>query len=189
MNKTSGQLEQEFIENLKKETGLDLINWIDEINKTGIEKRNDIVKWLKTEMNFGHMNATFLTGIYLNNGKPVYGNEADLLENQLSKYENWRTLYESVSKRILDQFPEAQIIPKKTYISFTSKREFTAINIKSKEIRLGMDLGDEPFKGTIEKAKLTGPMPRISHMVVLREESDLSEPITKALERSFQRVN
>ena len=66
------------------------------------------------------------------------------------------------------------MIPKKTYVSYAAKREFAAINIKSKEIRLGMDLGDQPFTEDLEKAKLTGPMPRISHMIVVREKNDFN---------------
>ncbi len=82
------------------------------------------------------------------------------------------------------------MIPKKTYVSFTAKREFAAINIKSKEIRLGMDLGDKPFNNILEKAKLTGPMPRISHMVILREEGDYDydDDVSNWLNESFKRV-
>ncbi len=135
------------------------------------------------------MNASLLVGIYLNNGNPVYGSQDDLLENQLANYEIWRPLFESVSKKIIAQFPNTTMIPKKTYVSFTAKREFAAINIKSKEIRLGMDLGNQPFENKLEKAKLTGPMPRISHMVVLREPDDLNTTVIKWLEESYNRVN
>lgn len=135
------------------------------------------------------MNASLLVGIYLNNGQPVYGSQDELLENQVSKYELWRPLFESVSKKIITQFPDSTMIPKKTYVSFTAKREFAAINIKSKEIRLGMDLGNQPFENKLEKAKLTGPMPRISHMVVLREPDDLNTTVIKWLEESHNRVN
>ena len=189
MAKTSGEIEKEFIDDLKGSSSMGLSQWLALINKSKISKRNDIIKWLKETHSFGHMNASLLVGIYLNNGEPVYGSQDDLLENQLSKYEIWRALFENVAKKITDQFPEATMIPKKTYVSFTAKREFAAINIKSKEIRLGMDLGDKSFDNKLEKAKLTGPMPRISHMVIIREESDFNVDILKWLSESFNRVN
>jgi len=189
MAKTSGDVEKEFMDDLKSTTNKSLPDWIATIKKSNIGKRNDIVKWLKQNHNFGHMNASLLVGIYLNNGKPVYGSEDDLLENQISKYENWRSLFEIVSKKIVKQFPNTRMIPKKTYVSFTAKREFAAINIKSKELRLGMDLGDKPFEKQVERAKLTGPMSRISHMVVLREQSDLNAKVLKWLDESYNRVN
>ncbi|MEZ5083286.1 MAG: hypothetical protein R2750_07535 [Bacteroidales bacterium] len=41
----------------------------------------------------------------------------------------------------------------------------------------------------MEKSKLTGPMPRISHMVVIRSESDIQEQLFKLLDESNKRVN
>jgi predicted transport protein len=189
MAKTSGEIENEFLIGLKPATGKDLKEWLSIIKNSGIQKRNDMVKWLKTDHSFGHMNASLLVGIYLNNGNPVYKSEVDLLENQLSKYEALRPLFEYVSSRIIVLFPDTKMIPKKTYISFTAKREFAAINIKSKELRLGMDLGDMAYTETLEKAKLTGPMPRIGHMVMLTQKTDFDTNVEKWLQTSYNRVN
>jgi len=68
-------------------------------------------------------------------------------------------------------------------------REFGAVNIKPKELRLGMDLGDAPFEGNIEKAKLTGPMPRISHMTIITDESQLGPDLIRALKASHARCH
>ena len=87
MVKTSGEIEKEFIDGLKNTTSKSLLEWLGTVKKTDISKRNDIIKWLKETHNFGHMNASLLVGIYLNNGKPVYGSQDELLENQISKYE------------------------------------------------------------------------------------------------------
>ena len=84
-------------------------------------------------------------------------------------------------------FPDAQLIPKKTYLSFTATREFAAINIKPKEIRLGVDLGDQAFDDTLQKSKLTGPMPRISHMVVLTDIGQFDKKVISYLQASFDR--
>jgi hypothetical protein len=189
MAKTSGEIEKEFIDNLKLSTGKVLNQWLVELKNSKIEKRNDIIKWLKESQGFGHMNASLLVGIYLNGGKLVYGSEANLLENQIEKYESLRPLFEFVSQKILNQFPDCTMIPKKTYISFTVKREFAAMNIKANELRLGMDLGSKPFSSTLEKSKLTGPMPRISHMVILKDQNDFDDNVVNWLTESYNRVN
>lgn len=189
MAMTSGEIEKEFIDNLKPTTGKDLKQWLNELKNSKIEKRNDIIKWLKESQDFGHMNATLLVGIFLNDGKPVYENEANLLENQIEKYESIRPLFEFASQKILIQFPDCIMIPKKTYVSFTAKREFAAINIKANELRLGMDLGTVPFTESVEKAKLTGPMPRIPHMVILKDQSDFNDNVVNWLNESYNRVN
>ncbi len=72
-------------------------------------------------------------------------------------------------------------------MSFTNVREFAAINIKPKEIRLGIDLGDEPFTENLQKTKLTGPMPRISHMIVLTDVKQFNLQILNYLKKSYDR--
>ena len=62
-------------------------------------------------------------------------------------------------------------------------------NIKPKELRIGLDLGDRPFDPKIEKAKLTGPMPRISHMVVLTDAKQLCDDLAKLLKTSHSRCH
>lgn len=185
--KTSGEIEKEFIENLQSSTGKDLNNWLSEIKASGIEKRNEIINLLKNEYNFGHMNASLLAGIHTNGGKPVYGDTSELLENQFAKAEGMRPLYESFIKFVQNVFPEASILPKKTYVSILGKREFAAINIKKAELRIGFDLGDRPFDEIVTKSKLTGPMPRISHQITLTDENQLNGEIAKLLQESYHR--
>lgn len=158
-----------------------------QLSASGITKRNDLIKWLKERAGFGHMNASLLAGIHLNNGKPVYGNTEDLLDNQFAKAPDMRPLYESFIALAKKHFPNSSVLPKKTYVSILEKREFAAINIKPKELRIGFDLGDRPFDGTVSKSKLTGPMPRISHMLVLTNQSQLNADLVGLLKASYER--
>ncbi len=189
MAKSSGDIEKEFIDGLQSSSGKSLSGWIDSIKKTGIEKRNDIIKWLKTANGFGHMNASLLAGIYFNNGQPVYASDQDLLENQFIRCEEMRPLYNSLVNAIQKQDGEIRIVPKKTYVSITKKKEFAAVNIKPGELRVGMDLGDNPFDERLQKSKLTGPMPRISHMVVLKKETDIDQGLLELMHQADERVN
>ena len=187
--KTSGEIEKEFIDNLKASTKKDLDGWLAEIKSLGSKKRNDIIDSLKKKYGFGHMNASLLAGIYLNDGKPVYGSTDDLLENQFAKAAAMRPLYESFISFVRKNFPEATVLPKKTYVSILEKREFAAINIKPKELRIGFDLGDRPFDERVTKSKLTGPMPRISHMVVVSDTESFDDEITSLLRESHSRCH
>lgn len=74
-------------------------------------------------------------------------------------------------------------------MSFTAVREFAAINVKPKEIRLGLDLGEVPYTEVLQKSKLTGPMPRISHMIILTEIGQLDNNAKQLLEQSFNRTH
>ncbi|MFY9621080.1 MAG: DUF5655 domain-containing protein [Pyrinomonadaceae bacterium] len=185
--KTSGEIEKEFIDNLKTSTGKSVPEWMKQLSSSGITKRNDLIKWLKESAGFGHMNASLLAGIYLNNGKPVYGSTDDLLANQFAKAADMRPLYESFIAFVQKHFENSSVLPKKTYVSILEKREFAAINIKPKELRIGFDLGDRPFDDAVSKSKLSGPMPRISHMLVLTDKAQLNSELVELVKSSYQR--
>ena len=187
--KTSGEIEQEFIDGLKALTGKALAAWMKAIDASGIAKRNDVIKWLKEDGGFGHMNASLLVGIHANGGKPVYGSTDTLLDNQFAKAADMRPLYEVFIAFAAKHFPGSTVIPKKTYVSIVDNREFAAINIKPKELRIGFDLGDRPFDEKIEKAKLTGPMPRISHMFVVTDAKQLDKEIADVMKQSHSRCH
>ncbi len=187
MAKTSGEFEQEFIQTAKEKTGKSLEQWLPVVKKSGFTKQMEITNWLKAEHKLNHLQASLLAGLYLNNGKPVYQNESSLLDNQFAKCEEMRPLYNAVSEKILKAFTDTQLIAKKTYLSYTATREFAAINIKPKEIRLGVDLGDLPFTETLQKSKLSGPMPRISHMIILTSINQFDKTVNEYLQLSYNR--
>ena len=187
MAKTSGEFEQEFIQTAKEKTGKTLEQWLPVVKASGLARQMEITNWLKAEHSLNHLQAGLLAGMFLNNGKPVYQNETNLLDNQFLKCEEMRPLFDEVSEKILKAFPGTQLIPKKTYLSFTATREFAAINIKPKEIRLGVDLGEESFTDSLQKSKLTGPMPRISHMIILADPKQLDKAVMEHLQSSYNR--
>lgn len=187
--KTSGEIEREFIDNLKDSTGKPLNEWMKLVGASGVTKRNDIIKWLKEKNGFGHMNASLMAGIYLNDGKPVYGSTEELLNNQFEKAAEMRPLYESFTSFVKKHFPNSTVLPKKTYVSILENREFAAINIKPKELRIGLDLGERAFDETVTKSKLSGPMPRISHMMVITDNAQLENDLAGLLKLSHQRCH
>lgn len=187
--KTSGEFEKEFMDGLKSSTGKDLTAWMKTIDGCGAKKRNEVIAWLKSEHGFGHMNASLLAGIHANGGKPVYASTDDLLEAQFAKAPEIRPLYDAFVRFIAENFPAASILPKKTYVSVLENREFGAVNIKKNELRIGLDLGGRPFDAGVEKAKLTGPMPRISHMVVVKDAAQLDNDLVALLAASHARCH
>lgn len=187
--KTSGEFEKEFMDALEGTTGKDLGTWLKTIDGFSNKKRNEVIAWLKAEHGFGHMHASLLAGIHANGGKPVYASTDDLLESQFAKAADMRPLYEAFVAFIAKNFPNATFLPKKTYVSVLENREFGAVNIKKAELRIGLDLGDRPFDEKVEKAKLTGPMPRISHMVTVTESGQFDVDLIELLKQSHSRCH
>lgn len=189
MAKTSSELEKELIDTAKKQTGRSLEEWLKIVKASGIEKRNDILEWLKKGHGLNHLQAQLISGIFLNNGKPVYVNEDGLLDSHFTKCPDMRPIFELISKGVISNFQGTQLIPKKTYLSFTAVREFVAVNLKANELRIGLDLGDEPFTSPLQKAKLSGPMPRFTHMVVVTEPGGFNKELMSLVKKSYERTH
>lgn len=187
--KTSGEFEKEFMDGLQSSTGKSLADWVNIVDGYTSKKRNEVIEWLKSVHNFNHMQASMLAGIHANGGKPVYQSTDGLLDAQFGKNEDMRPLYDEFVAFISKNFPNATMLPKKTYVSVLENREFAAVNIKKGELRIGLDLGDKPFDDKVEKAKLTGPMPRISHMVVAMDASRFDGELIELLKKSHSRCH
>ncbi|MDX1479865.1 MAG: DUF5655 domain-containing protein [Saprospiraceae bacterium] len=189
MAKSAAQIEQEFLRDLKAKTGQDLRSWLKVLKESGLTKHHELIKFMKDQHGWRHLESSMLSAIYRNGGQPVYASDDDLLTQQLGKYPEWEPVFHDIAGKILKTVPGATMIPKKTYVSFARKREFAAVNIKKSEIRLGMDLGDRHEDGLVQRAKLTGPMPRISRMVVIRSSADWNDQIESLLREADARVN
>ncbi|MEM9388825.1 MAG: DUF5655 domain-containing protein [Bacteroidota bacterium] len=187
MAKTSYQIEQEFLQGLEKTTGRQLEEWMQIIKESGHSTRNDILDWLKVNHDFRHVNASLLAGVFMNGGQPVYADDEGLLADQFKKKEHLKPIYTALVDKIMESIPETEIIIKKTYSSLNAKREYAAIGIKSKEIRLAMDLDGEPG-GLYEKQTGIGCMPRISHMIKIVDESQIDDGLLADLKSAFDRM-
>ncbi|MEL7120778.1 MAG: DUF5655 domain-containing protein [Bacteroidota bacterium] len=189
MSKTSHEIEKEFIKGIQVQTKKSLSEWMMLLKVTGLKKRNELLNWLKDHEGFRHQDASLLAGIFINGGKPVYANSEELLENQFNKKEHLRPLYQALVKAILKQLPETRVEAKKTYVSLNAKREYAAIGIKSKEIRLAMDLEGTPTGEDFVKQTGIGCMPRISHMLKLSKESQITDTLLNRLEDAYNRMS
>jgi predicted transport protein len=189
MAKTSRDYEQEFLDTLKEKTGRDLKTWLGIVRKSSLTKMQETVKWLKAEHGLNHLQATLLAGIYLNDGKPVYGNTGSLLDALFKGKEDKLALYQELEKRLQAKFKMLQVVPTKAYVSFRDKREFACAAITRNEIRVGLDLGDESFGDYVQKAKSLGAMPRISHMIEIRSKSDVNQKLLGYLQKAYDRVH
>jgi hypothetical protein len=102
MAKDSQRLEQEFIATVQEKTGKSLQDWLDIIGQSGLDKPNAILKWLKDNHQLNHLQANLLSGIYLNDGEPVFNHEK-LFQKLFADKGHLLPLYESLQQAIAGQ--------------------------------------------------------------------------------------
>ena len=186
--KTSEEYEKEFIVEAKEKTGQSLEEWMKTIETMGFVKQKEVLDWLKKDQGINHINANFIAGIFMNGGKPVFDSKT-LFETHFEGKEDKRVLYASIENLVKKTFDSVQIVPTKGYISFRGKKEFAVAKINKAQIRVGLDLSQEPFTDYIQKAKSLGTMPRISHMVEINEANDVNDRLKEILVKANEIVN
>lgn len=185
---TAQEYEKQFIAELKTKTGKTLAEWMKAITEKGFDKRNDLIAWLKAEHGFGHANAAHMASLYKNGGKPIYGDSEVLTDSLFAKSQDLRPVYDELEKAIKAEYNDVKFTPRKGYMSIHDKREFAVVAVKSKELRLGLDLADEPFTDELVPAKTLGAMPRYTHMVQINGEGTKGD-WKKYLKQSYNRLH
>jgi len=214
MSKDEQEEERLFLGELKARTGRDLAEWMAAIAAQGFADKNDTIDWLRGQ-GFPFARASWLERIHSNAGKPIYAHEAlaapvapappspkpapapraatpreaAQLDKLLAAAKGYRPLYDLLAAQIKATIPGVDLVPKSGYISIVAPREFAAITLHATELRLGLDLGEHPLGGSLQKAKLKGPGPGITHMLVLTDARQVNADLLRLVAAATARVN
>lgn len=217
MTKGEREEEQEFLSGLKARTGRDLAEWMAAITAKGFADKNQTIDWLRAE-GLPFARASRLERIHSNGGKPIYADlparqgpatppaapspppakpapkplsssDAASLEKLIAAAKGYRPLYQLLEAETRNALPALAVTPRTGYVSFGAPAEFAAVTLHAAEIRLGLDLGDRPFDPQLQKSRLKGPGPAITHMVVLTDARQVNDDLMRLLQAANLRTN
>jgi hypothetical protein len=114
---------------------------------------------------------------------------AAALEKLIATAKGYRPLYQMLESAVRGTVPNLCLTPRPGYISLGAPAEFAAVTLHATEVRLGLDLGERPFDALLQKSKLKGPGPAISHMAVLTDARQVNSELMKLVEIANSRVN
>ena len=209
--------ERAFLADLKARSGRSLAEWMAAITAQGFADKNEAIDWLRTQ-GFPFARASWLERIHSNGGRPIYlhapptpavtepmaerpvakpapasrtpsRREIADLEALLAAAKGYRPLYQLLEDEIRRAVPGVSVMPKSGYIAFAAPREFAAATLHAAELRLGLDLGDRPYDAPLQKPKMKGPGPAISHMLVLTDARQVNSDLLDLIRTANARVN
>jgi hypothetical protein len=111
------------------------------------------------------------------------------LQKLVAAAKGYRPLYHHLEAQIRRAIPGAVIAARDRYVAIGAPLELAAVTLHPSEIRLGLALGDRPFDAQLQQAKLRGPGPTITHMVVLTDARQVNDELLALLEAANTRVN
>ena len=203
--------EREFLAELKARSGRDLAEWMAAISAQGFTDKNHVIDWLRAQ-GFPFARASWLERIHNNGGKPIYLSTAEPVapcaaggagrrpepaisprraaqrDALLAAGKGYRPLYELLERAILKALPGTQIAAKPGYIGIQHRREFAAVVLNARELRLGLALGERPFDSGLQKSTLKGVGEAITHMLVLTDARQVSAELMQLIAEASARA-
>jgi len=211
--------EREFLDGLKARTKRDLAEWMAAIAAQGFADKNETIDWLRGQgFSFARaswlerIHGNGGRPIYGDTpakaapGAPqplpadpeapaqpvkrsLSESDAAALERLVAAAKGYRPLYHLLEAEIRKAIPSVVVAPRTAYISLGAPAEFAAIWLHAREVRLGLDLGDHPFDAGLQKAKLKGAGPALTHMAVLTDARQVNDDLLALLKTASRRVN
>lgn len=177
---------QTMIENLEKNTGKSLDEWVAIAQSSGLEKHGQIVNFLKTEHGFTHGFAN-LVAAYARETAAILQNDDDLVAKQYSGKEALRPIYEALIVAIEEFGDDVQIAPKNAYVSLRRNKQFGLIQPSTKtRVDVGINLAGVAADGRLEPSGSFNGM--VSHRVRLSRTDEVNDELVGWLRQAYEQA-
>lgn len=173
-----------MIENLYKNTGKTLDQWIAIVVKEKLEKHGEVINFLKEThgLTYGFANLVAHRANGTDAGSAE--NTDDLIEKQYKGKEHLKPLYDRLMGEIQNFGRDIEIAPKNAYVSLRRKKQFAILQPATKtRFEIGINLKDHEPKGKLEAVNTPNAM--CSHRINLADTKDIDSEIVGWLKLAY----
>lgn len=172
-----------MIENLHKNTGKTLEQWIDIVKKQNFAKHGEIIKFLKEQHEFTHGFANLVAHKANETDAGSANNQNDLITKQYIGKEHLKPLYDKLISEIQNFGNDIEIAPKNSYVSLRRKKQFAIFNPATKtRFEVGINLKGQEPKGKLEAEK---PNSMCSHKINLSDLNDIDNEVIEWIKNAY----
>ncbi len=181
------QGEQTMIENLHKNTGRSLEEWIAVVQKKKPGKHGEILKFLKEEHGFTHGFANLVAHKSKGSDAGSVDDKDSLVDKQYIGKENLKPIYEKLLAEVLKFGKDVELAPKNAYVSLRRKKQFGCFQPATKtRFEIGLNLKGEPASGLLEE--VTTPNAMFSHKIKLGALNELTPEMISWLRQAYDKA-
>lgn len=179
------QAAKTMIENLYKNTGKPLDQWIELVRSKNIAKHGEIVKFLKAEHGFGHGFANLVALKANASDAGSVENKDELVEKQYKGKEHLKPIYDTLLSEILQFGDDIEVAPKNAYVSLRRKKQFALLQPASKtRFEIGLNMKGQEAGGVLQSIDKANAM--CSHQISLASEKDITPEVIGWLKTAYQ---
>lgn len=173
-----------MIENLQKNTGKTLEQWISIVAKQNIAKHGEIIKFLKENHGLTHGFANLIALKSKGSDADSVENKEDLVNKQYNGKENLKPIYDLLIKEIGKLGKDIEIAPKNTYVSLRRKKQFATLNPATKtRFEIGINLKGQAPKGKLEPEKANA---MCSHKINVSGVAEIDKEVIEWVKKAYE---
>lgn len=174
---------QTMIDNLHKNTGKTLEDWIAIVNKENLEKHGEIIKFLKEQHAFTHGFANLVAHKAKGSDAGSAENPDSLITEQYKGKESLKPIYDKLMSEILTFGKDIEIAPKNAYVSLRRKKQFATLGPATKtRFEVGVNLKGEDATGKLEAEK---PNAMCSHKIKLTAINEIDKEVINWIKKAY----
>lgn len=179
------QAEKTMTDNLYKNTGKTLEQWIEIVKKKNFAKHGEIIKFLKDEHTFSYGFANFVAHKSKGSDAGSAEDVNSLIDKQYNGKENLKPIYDKLIKEILKFGDDVEISPKNAYVSLRRKKQFALLQPATKtRFEIGLIFKNQESKGILEKVTSANSM--CSHKIKIENVKDISSEVMNWIKKAYE---
>lgn len=175
---------QTMIDNLEKQTGTSLENWVKIAKESGFTKHGEILKYLKSEKGLTHGYANLITLKARERESGFSASGDDLISAQYKGKETLKPIYDAIIHAIRQFGKDLEIAPKKTYVSLRRNKQFALVQPSTRtRVDVGINFKDKETTDRLEKSGSFNAM--CSHRVRLESPEQVDAELVGWLREAY----
>lgn len=175
---------QTMIENLYKNTGKTLEQWIEVVKKQNFAKHGEIVKFLKERHGFTHGFANLVAHKAKGSDAGSAENADELITKQYQGKEHFKPVYDKLMAEIGKFGKDVEVAPKNAYVSLRRKKQFATLGPATKtRFEIGINLKGQEPNGKLEAEK---PNSMCSHKIKIADINDIDKEVVDWIKTAYE---
>ena len=176
---------QTMIDNLHKNTGKTLEDWIALVTEEKLHKHGEILKFLKENHGFSHGFANLIAHKALKTDAGSAENQDDLVKKQYQGKEQFWPIYLQLIGEIEGFGNDVEFAPKNSYVSVRRKKQFAMLTPATKtRFEIGINLKGHTAHGILEAEPKPNAM--CSHKITISHESEVTDEVISWLKKAYE---
>ena len=173
-----------MIENLHKNTGRALEQWIVIVKNENFTKHGEIIKFLKETHGLTYGFANLIAHKAKGTDAGSANNQEELITNQYRDKEHFKPIYDKIIAEIQTFGKDIEIAPKKAYVSLRRKQQFGTLNpARQTRFEIGINLKGQSPQGKLENEK---PNSMCSHKINITDIGEVDTEVIEWLKKAYE---